>query len=257
MLLLNGWMFALLLPKIVAANLPLLPPKPDTQAFRQVNRERGPSNSPMPRVAQPSSLQALGFADDGSKFSLGRELAIDWAKINSKVVLIGPDANLPLRRSGWEAEDSVRVPLSRSLFVVGRVGADSTSVEWQQFKVSGTTGFGIRLPAGGEVQVRGGRSMTNYDPVDLVLIPERRKTFLELSTRWTLPGRVNIQYTGEAVAANSFTPTELVTQDVRLAIPMAKSGELHFGAKYRWADDPTQAPWLERMKLYFGLQLKR
>lgn len=198
----------------------------------------------------PDSLVAMGFRDDGIRRTLGRSLDLDWANLKSRVALFGPVCNIPLQRSGWETEESLKFNLNRSLFLVGRVGANSEWVESQQYKVVGVTGVGLKLPIGGELQVRGGRSLTNYDPDDLVLIPEQAKTFIEFTTRWSLPGSLNLEFTSETVPDQ---PN--VSRDLKLAMPLPKSGEIHVGARYSYEGETT--PWIDRMKLYFGLQLKR
>jgi len=215
----------------------------------------GVASKPRSQADSPASMATLGFRDEGAKHTLGRNRDMEWAKLKSRVALFGPTCNLPLLRSGWETEESLKFQLNRSFFVVGRVGANSESVVWQQYKFVGVTGVGMKLPIGGEIQFRGGRSLTNYDPDDLVLIPEQTKTFLEFSTRWALPGHLNLEYTGEAIPAQASFSRDIVKQDLKLARPLSKSGEIHFGAKVRWEGETT--PWVDRMKIYFGLHLKR
>src|SRR5262249_10166345 len=140
-------------------------------------------------------LLGLGFRNDGQKLSMGRDVSLDIANVNSKIALIGADNNIPLRRTGWQSEESLKLPFNRTFFVVGKVGADSGSFEQQQYKLSGSTGLGVRLPFGGEFQMRRVRSMTNYDSDDLALVPEHFKDSLELTTKWTLPGDLKLEYT--------------------------------------------------------------
>lgn len=206
---------------------------------------------------EPAPLTSLGFRNDGRKLSMGRELSLDVASVNSRVALIGPENNLPLRRTGWESEESLKLPFNRTFFVVGKFGADSGSLEQQQYKVVGATGLGVRLPFGGELLMRRGRSMTNYDPDDLALVPERSKDYFELSTKWTLPGDVKLEYTQEQIAPQSPLGRDKVKRDVRFAYPLPNAGQIHIGAKYESPDSPVPAPWMDRMKIYLGLQLKR
>ncbi len=206
---------------------------------------------------EPASWASLGFRTDGRKLSHGRDMNLDIASVNSKVALIGPDNTVPLRRTGWESEDSLKLPFNNTFFIVGKVGADSGSLEQQQYKLVGTTGLGVRLPFGGEVQMRRGRSLTNYDPDDLVLVPEHSKDFVEFSTKWTLPGDVKLEYTQESSSSQSPLVRDKIKRDVRFAYPLPKDGQIHIGAKYESPDSTTPAPWVERMKLYMGLLLKR
>jgi hypothetical protein len=224
-----------------------------------VNAEQLIAATRVSRGAQeePASWTSLGFRNDGRKLSHGRDLSLDVASVNSRVSLIGPDDHLPLRRTGWESEDSLKLPFNRTFFVVGKIGADSGSLEEQQYKLVGSTGLGVRLPFGGEVQMRRGRSMTNYDPDDLVLVPERYKDFVEFTTKWTLPGDVKLEYTQESVAPQTPLGRDKTKRDVRLAYPLPNSGQIHIGAKYESPDTTTPTPWVERTKIYLGLLLKR
>jgi hypothetical protein len=207
--------------------------------------------------ADAETWSGMGFRDDGMKLRAGREHDLDFAKLNSKTSLIPEStANLPIRRNGWQTEDSLKLPLTESLFLLGQVGANAQSFEWQQYKLSQAIGFGFRLPVGGEVQLRSGKSVMNYDPDDFSLIPEKTKSFVELTTKWRLPWSLNLQYSGEASRAQTST-RDILNQDLRLAVPLSNSGQVHVGAKYRWEETTVQTPWIERTKLYFGLEWKR
>ncbi|MFL5340448.1 MAG: hypothetical protein ACJ8F7_09875 [Gemmataceae bacterium] len=208
---------------------------------------------------------ALGFSSNGPRRSLGRQVDIEGLKLNSKVVLADPDwhVNTPIRRTGWKTEESVKLPFLGPLFVVGQVGANSGSVEQQQFQLVGKTGVGMKLPSwlGGEIQFRTGRSKTNYDTdTDTLLSAEQVKTFVEVATRWPLAGWLNLEYTGQA-RPPALSPIEhdtlKVEQDVRLAMPFSNSGQFHIGARYKWEDTTMPTPWMDRMKWYFGLEFKR
>ena len=184
-----------------------------------------------------------------------------WAKINSKTAVIDPNAmsNVPLRRSGWQTEESLRLPVFGSLFVVGQVGANSGSVEWQQFKFIGKTGLGWKLPSwlGGEIQLRGGRSVANYDPDSETMMPEQMKKFVEFNTRWPIAEWLNVEYTGQASSTQTLTVHDVLTHEIRFAVPLWHSGEFRVGARYRGEDPASQTFWYERTKLLIGLELKR
>jgi hypothetical protein len=213
-----------------------------------------------PRFGEPPPLtgsSALGFRDDGRKRGFGRQRDLDAAKLNSRVELLGGDSISPFRRNGWKTEDSLKLPLGGSLYFVGQVGANSDSIEQQQYKFSSTTGIGATLPAGGEIQLRRVRSLTNYDPDDLVLIREQTKSSVEVTLRWKLPGDMKLEYTGEASAAQQLLDHEFLKQDMRLAFPLSNSGQFHIGAKYRAPEPGTATTWMERMKLYLGVEWKR
>jgi hypothetical protein len=206
---------------------------------------------------EPASWTSLGFRNDGGKLSVGHDLSLDFASVNSKVSLIGPDNSVPVRRTGWQSEDSLKLPFNRTFFIVSKVGADSGSLEEQQYKLTGSTGLGVRLPFGGELQVRRGHSLTNYDSDALSLIPEHSKDFVELTTKWTLPGDFKLEYTQESVSPQTPLDRSKTTRDLRIAYPLPKDGQIHIGAKYESTDTTLPQPWVDRMKIYMGLILKR
>jgi hypothetical protein len=212
-------------------------------------------------MADPATLAAHGFRDEDVRRSLGRQFDLEWAKLNSKVVLIDPNANpyVPIRRSGWQTDESLKLPLLGSVFVVGQLRANSGSIEHQQYEFVGRTGVGVRLPdwLGGEIQFRGGRSKANYDPDVENMFPDKVTTFFELATKWPVFGRLNLEYTGKAIPAQTPSERDVLKQELKLALPFADYGQFHVGARYRWEDSITQSPWHERMNVFIGLQMKR
>lgn len=216
------------------------------------------------RAARPADISteswsALGFRSDGTKLKLGRDHDLEWAKLTSKVSLVSPDStfNIPLRRNGYEAEDSLKFPLIGSVFLTGKLGANSQSFEWQQYKVSQALGIGFRLPVGGEIQVRSGQSLTNFDSISNLLIPEQTTNFVELSSKWKLPWSLNLEYSGETGRLKAMNTHEFLSHDVSLAMPLSGSSKIKLGASYWWEDNSVSKPWLDRTTWYLGYELKR
>jgi hypothetical protein len=116
----------------------------------------------------------------------------------------------------------------------------------------------LKLPSwlGGEIQLRGGRSLANYDPDSETMMPEQMKKFVELNTRWPVADWLNFEYTGQASSTQSLTVHDVLTHEVRLAVPLFKSGEFRVGARYKAEDPTSQTLWYERMKLLIGLELR-
>ncbi len=228
-------------------------------------RNLEPSSILMRRQLPPDepadSWAALGFRANDIRLTHSRDLDLVLAKVNAKMVITDANAlpQVPLRRSGWQAEDSLRLPLSGPLFVVGQVGANSASVEWQQYKFVGKTGLAWKLPAwlGGEVQVRTGRSVTNYDSDNEILVPEQLRRFTELSARVPVADWLNLEYTGEAIGAVTVNARETRKHELRLAMPLANAGQFHVGAKFRSEDLLAQNGWYERMKWFMGITWRR
>src|SRR5260370_42568795 len=89
-------------------------------------------------VTNPSvsnTWAALGFREEDIRRKMGRQFDLELAMLNSKLVLVDPYANpyVPLRRSGWQTEESVKMPLAASVFVIGQLQANRGSGECQQY----------------------------------------------------------------------------------------------------------------------------
>jgi hypothetical protein len=152
------------------------------------------------------------------------------------------------------------MPLNDRLFLVGQFGANSDDTDRQAYKVVGRTGIGWKLPSwlGGEIQIRGGKSMTNYDSTTADIIPDRQRTFYEINTKWPVWRIFNLEYTQETQFASTPDEHDKLNQDLRVAMPLSDTGQFHIGAKYyRYLDGTTTTPWLERLQFYLGLQYKR
>jgi len=264
----NGWLeFDRTLWKILPGERPTLPDSPAVQSFA-IPSSGDASPTPViqknsaPANAFDKTLFAMGFRGERAKQSVGWQRDLEVANLNSKVVLIDsdPDANLPVRRNGWQHEDTVKMPLNDRFFLVGQLGANSDDADRQAYKVVGRTGIGWKLPPwlGGEIQIRGGRSVTNYDSTIVDTVPERIRSFYEINTKWPVWRIFNLEYTQETHFAGAPDEHDTLNQDVRLAMPLSDTGQFHIGAKYyRYLDGAPTTPWLERLQFYLGLQYKR
>jgi len=207
----------------------------------------------------PRDWFSLGFRSDGTKLSFGREQAVELGKLRSKVVLFDADSAkmTPLRKSAWLTENQLLAPMAGPVYLIGQVGANSESQEWQQYKLVGRTGVGWKLPAwlGGDVQIRGGKALTNFDAERQSMIPDQSRTFLELVTKWALPGSLQLEFLSESVMNPA--GNDLQKRDLRLAVPITQSGQVHFGAKYWSMPSSDPAAWRDRMRFYMGVQWQR
>jgi hypothetical protein len=187
-----------------------------------------------------------------------------WGSVTSKVTLRDRDRLLdPSLRNTWETDESLRMPVAGPLFLFGQLGASSPSVEQQQLKWLGKTGVGVKIKPWlmQEVQVRGGPAVRYDDTGSLSRgqSPERSELFLEAATKVPLPvvGPLNVEYTSYAVPAATSADRNQINQDVKLAMPLSSGGQFHVGAKYKWENASASTPWLDRMQVYMGLELKR
>lgn len=203
---------------------------------------------------------------DGDKRKATTRIASEWAALTSNVSVRDPDwvRGDPLRRGNtWATDESVKLNVSDSVFVFGALDAESTSVEQQQLRWAGKTGFGLKLRPWllHEVQVRGGPAV-RYDSPDrrsTTPNPERSELFLELTTKLPLPvvGAINLEYTGTAIPPLSAAERELIKQNVKFALPFSGSSQFHVGANWRSDETLGATPFIDRAQLYLGVQLKR
>jgi hypothetical protein len=230
--------------------------------------ESGPPDTPLYLFhwsgpsADPASL--AGWRHDGPKRVATAKADADWGALSSKVALRERDHLLdPSCRSTWETDESLRLPVAGALFLFGQLGASRPDAEQRPLKWLGKTGVGVKLKPWllQEVQLRGGPAVRYDDTYTLSpgQSPERSELFLEAVTRLPLPvvGPLNVEYTSYAVPAATPTDRGQVNQDFKVALPLSSGGQFHVGAKYRWEGATSPTPWVDRMELYMGLQLKR
>jgi hypothetical protein len=192
----------------------------------------------------------------------GSSLTAQGLRLDSNVVIDDPSQTsvgpgTPGR--SWQTEESLRVEVAGPLFVFGQANAASQSVEQQRLNMSGRTGVGVRWQpwTKAEVQVRGGPLLRYTDGNGTP--EEMARLALELTARTPVYGNLKFEYSGTAMPALSPLAREQLSQDLRLALHLSDSSQVHVGTRYSWQDTgaATLTPWTDRMQLYMGLQLKR
>jgi hypothetical protein len=211
----------------------------------------------------PGTGVTSGLLPDGDKHVAKSNTDFEWAALNSKISVRDRDALLdPSRRSTWETDETLKMPVAGPLFLFGQLGASTAAVEEQQHKWLGRTGVGLKIKPWflEEVQVRGGPVM-RYDATSKKAgqSPERSELFLEAVTKLPMPviGPLKVEYTSFAVPAGTASERGQINQDVKLAKPFRGDNEFHVGAKYHTDDSSSPTPWIDRMQIYMGVQLKR
>lgn len=206
-----------------------------------------------------------GFRHDGLKRVAKSKTDLDWGTHSSKIELRERDLGLldPAGKQSWETGEKLNMPVAGPLFAFAQLDASSPSVEQQQHKWLGKYGVGVKIKPWllDEVQFRGGPAV-RYDDTGKPLrgnSAERSEVFVEAATKLPLPvlGALELEWTGYAIPAASTADRSVVNQDLRLAKPLGGGSEVYLGAKYRWEDAPGATPWVDRMQVYMGLQLKR
>jgi hypothetical protein len=202
-------------------------------------------------ILQPEGLQRVATSN----------LASDWADLSGKVKLRERDAYLdPAARNAWETDETVKVPVAKSVFFFNQMTGSTPAVEQQQYKWLNKAGVGLKLKPWlfQEVQVRTGPAV-RYDDTSTLSkgqSPEHPELFLEAVTKLPMPvvGPLNVEYTSYAVPAATPADHNQINQDFKLALPIG-GGQFHVGAKYKW-EAANATPWMDRMQLYLGVQNK-
>jgi hypothetical protein len=203
---------------------------------------------------------------DGPKRVASTKTKLDVAEVSSTVALREPDDPLdPGRRRNWETDESLRMAVAGPLFVFGQFGAATDWVDQQQTpKWQGKYGVGVKLKPWlvDEVQVRGGPAVRSDDSGRWMrgATGERSELFIEAVTKVGVPvvGPINFEYSSTTVPPANPGERNVISQDFKLARPLSGGGQVHIGAKYRVDDAPVvTTPWVERMQLYLGFELKR
>jgi hypothetical protein len=171
----------------------------------------------------------------------------------------GTVSDNPLPPTKFQTEQAMQMKVTGPVSLFGQVGADSTSMDNQELKLSGKTGVAWKTQGWplGEIQFRGGRSLTCDDPLRPLRTKEQSELFLELQCKCPLPGKLQLEYLSSAIPALTDTDRDRLKQDLHLAVPLGNLGKLNLGAKHSWESAPGAKPGAEAMEYYIGFDLKR
>jgi hypothetical protein len=189
----------------------------------------------------------------------------NWIALSSTMELAKYERDLallePAKSASWATDESVKVSVAGPLYFFGQFGLSSTEIE-QHPQWKGKYGVGVKLKPRilKELQVRGGPTMRSDDSGQWARGPsgELTELFVEASTQLGLPGLgpIKLEYTSVTESAAAGERSQ-INQDFRLARPLPRGGQVHVGAKYRWDEAPAETPWVDRMQVYMGIELKR
>jgi hypothetical protein len=165
--------------------------------------------------------------------------------------------NDPLAGQEWSTDESWRLDVG-PVFVFGQVGAGCDPVLAREMTVSGKTGVAWKIPVvfGGEVLLRGGRSLNYTDPLRPEAARAGSEVFLEMQARLPLPWNLGLEYDGTAKPALTPLERDRLNQDVRVVVPVGRAGNLRLGARHQWENLTVPRPWTEGVQVYLGLELK-
>jgi Protein of unknown function, DUF481 len=181
--------------------------------------------------------------------------------LSTRMNVSDPDSAVPGTPPPYkfQTEQAMRLKVTGPLTLFGQLGADCNSLNSQELKLNGKTGLAWKWQGWplGELQVRGGPSLTYDDPLRPVRMKEQSEVFLELQCKCPLPGKVNLEYQSSAIPALNVTERDRLKQDLHLAFPLGTLGKLNLGAKHSWESTPASRTGTEGMEYYIGIDLKR
>jgi hypothetical protein len=167
----------------------------------------------------------------------------------------------PVAGNRWVTEEALKVNITGPVFLLGKVGATFDTLTTQQRQLSSRTALGYRLMPweGIEILFQGGPAMVHAeDPLRPEQLPhDHAEMLLELQCQCPLAGPFHLEYQGTAVPALSPIDHHRLDQDVRLALPLGRTGNFRLGAKCHWEEAAPPRPLLDTMELYLGLGLNR
>jgi hypothetical protein len=212
---------------------------------------------------EPRAPRTLSY--DSTKTVEKTQAGGSWIALSSTMELAKFERDLallePAKSGSWATDESLKVSVAGPLYFFGQFGLSSSEIE-QHPQWKGKYGVGVKLKPRllKELQVRGGPTMRSDDTGQWVRGPsgELTELFVEASTQLGVPGLgpINLEYTSVTESAST-GERNLLNQDFRLARPLPRGGQVHVGAKYRWDEAPAETPWVDRMQVYMGIELKR
>src|SRR5262249_22018451 len=150
------------------------------------------------------------------------------------------------------------LPLPGQVFLFGRVGGWEDAPPARELKLNGRTGLGWRMPLGpgAEVLLRSGPALSGTDPSRVDRAWADSQLFLEMQCRWQLLGWAGLEYQGAASQARTHTEQGRLDQDLGIAFPLGKAGQLRVGTKYSWEGAPEPKPWTDGLRFQLGSSLR-
>jgi hypothetical protein len=197
--------------------------------------------------------------DRGRKVT--RSSGESWGPLSGSVEVIDLDAHAawedPLGKRTWQARQSLRCPVLGPVCLFGQFGAASEEAGLADMKVTGRTGLACKapLPLGAEIELRSGPGITYSDPLRPEKVQERSDWLVEVQARAPLLFGLGLEYQWTALPSLTLLGQDVVTQDLRLALPVGSKGKFELGARQRWALTPDQKAAPDSMQLYLGLQV--
>lgn len=263
------WMMTSATPAVNNPLPAILPAQPQEHLWSGFDDKfESPVAQPLPTVRVESGENFLIDPDlmtdlkrDGDKRRKKVNLATDIGAVRGELSIRDPDLvrNDPMQRgTSWATDETVKVPLSDSLFVFGSVDAANDSVEQRQLRYLTKTGVGVKLKPWlvNEVQLKGGPAK-RFDEIERT---DRNEMFAELTTKLPVPwlGPVDIEYSGFAVPAVTLAERSRFNQNLKFILPLSGgSSEFQVGARWWSIDAANTTPWVDRTHVFLGLQLRR
>lgn len=226
--------------------------------------EKNPAVSILPQTPAIPTQAEVGWAVPSPLAASGTgkvqsSLTGDWGSLTSNVQLAATDWSDPMKRWGWQRDDSVSIALMGPWSFYGQLGANSNEAAQSDMKISGKTGLVCKMPlySNGEIQLRSGPTFSCSDPLR-DLSQARSSWLLEIAARYPLVWGWGLEYQGTATPALTPTDHDQLNQDLRLALPIGPTGKVRLGARHQTVLSPTDPrPFSLETQLYLGVELAR
>jgi len=225
-------------------------------------RERESTAPDIPELSENRRADVWGDISQQRQSGWQKRIQIynaGWARSRAKLELPDlADLSSPYLAQHWKAEEMLSVPVIDDLFLFGKLNGKGNTVLNQQARVVTKTGLGYKwAPAlGTELIFRGG-PMVTYGDADIPNTGfQRSQLAIEVIAETPVYKSLRVEYVGTALPALLPIERDQLSTDLRLAVPLGRDGEFHFGATYRWENTLTPTPWADRAQLYFGIEFR-
>lgn len=222
------------------------------------------NTSPNGSVASLYSL-GNGAIRDLGRINVKQESYLPATYVKSKLEVpdtLTTDRSVPYTSNNWKADELLKLTLPEfeTVFIFGQFTGKGDYVRNTDADITGKTGVGVKfnpLPET-ELQFRTGRQLSITDLTSAVL--DHSQFMMEVLAKMPLPVpmldafKLQLEYTGSALAAPTPADRSTIKQDLRIVFPVGKSNEFYLGAKYKY--DFSNTPWIDRSEIYVGVTIK-
>ena len=212
----------------------------------------------------PANLAAPALQPTGGAQSWDPHSTIWESPASKEVETAGTALGDPLRKDGSRSDPAFQIPLTGPVALFGQVSREEAATSPSP-RLAGKTGVAwkMHVPWGPELLLSCGPELSYTDASRPGRVPERSASpfhpqalRLDAQCRWSLLRELGLEYQGTACPAFAPWEKDLLSQDLRVVVPVGRAGQLRLGARHYWENSGEAKPWVEGSQLYSGFRLE-